>query len=164
VIGLENSEVAPFAVLAQAKATVARIYAQIGVKVMWCSGGRANIPVQFDIGIPSTVHPGALAYAMPYAKSGTRIHVFFDRLPDPGSQRLAGALLGHVMAHELGHVLEGLSRHADLGVMKAQWDYLDFDQMRVRPLSFSTGDIDLIRLGVARHAAHSQSCVSVIGE
>jgi hypothetical protein len=32
----------------------------------------ANVPVQF--------HPGALAYVMSYAVSGTRIHVFSDRV------------------------------------------------------------------------------------
>jgi hypothetical protein len=96
-----------------------------------------------------------MGYAMPYGKAGTRIHILLDRVRGAGSQKLAGVLLGHVMAHELGHMLEGISRHSDSGVMKAHWDDDDFDQMVVRPLSFSSEDSDLIQIGVARWAARS---------
>jgi hypothetical protein len=149
-IGLENAHLVPFTVLAQAKDTAARIYDGIGVKLKWSSGAKTVIWMRFDKGAAATVHPGALGYAEPYGKTGTRIHVLIDRLDDTGSRRLAGALLGHVMAHELGHVLEGLSRHADSGVMKARWDDADFDQMLIRPLPFSASDMEWIQAGVAR--------------
>lgn len=32
------------------------------------------------------------------------------------------AYRGHVMAHEIAHILKGVSRHSADGVMKAQWD------------------------------------------
>jgi hypothetical protein len=35
------------------------------------------------------------------------------------------ALLGYVLAHEIGHVLEGLVRHSGAGVMKASWNRAD---------------------------------------
>jgi hypothetical protein len=89
--------------------------------------------MQFDTGVAAGVHPGAMGYAMPYGKAGTRIHILLDRVLGAGSQRLAGVLLGHVMAHELGHVLEGISRHSDSGLMKAHWDDHDFDQHRRVP-------------------------------
>ena len=152
-VGLENAQLVPFALLAQAQATASRIYAGAGVKLKWRSNGKAEISMQFDTGVAAEVHPGAMGYAMPYGKAGTRIHILLDRVQKAGSQRLAGALLGHVMAHELGHVLEGFSRHADSGVMKARWDDHDFDQMPVRPLSFTAADVEWIEKGAARLAA-----------
>ena len=156
-VGLENAQVVPFKVLAQAEATAARIYAGVGVKLRWRSSRETEIWMQFDTGVAAGVHPGAMGYAMPYGKTGTRIHILLDRVLCAGSQKLAGALLGHVMAHELGHVLEGISRHSDSGLMKARWDDHDFDQMLVGPLSFSSEDANLIQIGVARWVARSKA-------
>ena len=114
--------------------------------------------------VAAGVHPGAMGYAMPYGKTGTSIHILLDRVLCAGSQKLAGVLLGHVMAHELGHVLEGISRHSDSGVMKAHWDNQDFDEMLSRPLSFSSADIDLIQMGVAGLARHSKATVLTAAE
>ena len=50
--------------------------------------------MQFDSGLPEWWHPGALGYSMPYAQTGTRIHVLVDRLHVPVSKPLGGALLG----------------------------------------------------------------------
>jgi hypothetical protein len=152
-VGLENAQMVPFVVLAQAEATAARIYAGVGVKIVWRSRQTTAIWMKFDTGVTAAVHPGAMGYATPYGGVGTCIHVLLDRVRSTGSQRLEGLLLGHVMAHELGHVLEGISRHSDSGIMKARWEDRDFDQMLVRPLSFSAEDVDLIQMGAAKWAA-----------
>ena len=66
------------------------------------------------------------------------------------------ALLGHVLAHEITHVLQGINRHSDGGVMKAEWDAADFEQMRSRTLPFTETDVILIERGlIARDAANS---------
>ena len=151
-VGLENSQVVPFTVLAQAQATAARIYAGIGVKLIWRSKASTEIWMQFDTGVAADVHPGAIGYAMPYGRTGTRIHILPERVDGTGSRRLGTILLGHVMAHELGHVLEGLNRHSESGVMKARWDDGDLDEMLVRPLSFSSTDAEWIHEGLAKRA------------
>jgi len=110
--------------------------------------------MEFDTGVP--VYPGALGYATPYAKTGTRIHILFDRVHNTAPPQLEGRLLGHVMAHELGHVLEGIDRHSAAGLMKAHWDAHDFGQMSFLPLAFSAFDVDLIQTGVARWAESSK--------
>src|SRR5579872_6887627 len=84
-IGLENTQLVPFTVLAQAQETAARIYAGIGVKLKWSSGTKTVIWIRFDKGVAATVHPGALGYAAPFGKTGTHIHVLIDRLDDTGS-------------------------------------------------------------------------------
>ena len=61
------------------------------------------------------------------------------------SQSLRPALLGHVMVHEITHVLEGVARHSSAGVMKAHWDLADYHAMTGRPLPFAAEDIRLVR-------------------
>jgi hypothetical protein len=107
--------------------------------------------MQFDAGLPEGFHPGAVGYAMPYAQTGTRIHVLVDRLHVPVSKPLGGALLGHVLAH----VLEGFTHHSEAGVMKARWDNGDVEQMTRRPLAFSAEDAAAIRSGLAKMLARS---------
>jgi len=39
------------------------------------------------------------------------------------------SVLAHVLVHEVTHILQGIPRHSESGVMKAQWDSNDFAQM-----------------------------------
>jgi hypothetical protein len=63
--------------------------------------------------------------------------------------------LGHVLAHELAHVLQGFTHHSKAGVMKARWDNGDLEQMARQPLSFSAEDAAAIRSGLAKILARS---------
>jgi hypothetical protein len=156
VIGLVNAHVVPFAVLVRARTTAERIYSAIGVRLKWCRAGNAPISMQFDTRVPVDAYPNAMGYATPYASGETRIHLLFERLSDMGSQEIEGALLGHVMAHELGHVLEASNWHSDSGVMKAHWDTRDIRDMAVRPLSFNAMDAEWIQSAVAAKARNER--------
>ncbi len=70
-----------------------------------------------------------LAYALPYAESGTTIHVFYRRIVE-SHRELGAEILGHVIAHEIGHVLEGIARHSPEGLMKAHWGLHDYMTMK----------------------------------
>jgi hypothetical protein len=48
-------------------------------------------------------------------------------------------LLGHVIAHELGHLLLRSPQHGD-GIMKADWKGRDFEAMKQRRLRFSLAE------------------------
>ena len=48
-------------------------------------------------------------------------------------------LLGHVIAHQLEHLLLRSPQHGD-GVMKADWNGRDFEAMRQRQLEFSLAE------------------------
>ena len=52
------------------------------------------------------------------------------------------------MVHEITHILQGISRHSDSGVMKANWSGEDFQQMRYKPLPFTEQDVVLIHRGL----------------
>jgi hypothetical protein len=127
---------------------VSRIYAAIGVHIDWrrlrnCPAGAIRVTIQKFTSRDERPH--ALGYALPY--DGTHIVVFYDRIQRQ-QQRLVSALTAHVIAHEIGHLLEGVIHHSDDGLMKAQWDLSDFSQIARRPLSFSPEDVLLIRRGL----------------
>jgi hypothetical protein len=62
-------------------------------------------------------------------------------------------LLAHVMAHEIAHVLQGISRHSTSGLMKAHWDKTDMRDLSWKPMPFAEEDIVLIYLGVKERAS-----------
>jgi hypothetical protein len=52
------------------------------------------------------------------------------------------------MAHEIAHVLQGIIRHSDSGILKAQWSATDCARMSFFPLMFTSYDATLINLGI----------------
>jgi hypothetical protein len=131
----------------RAKAVSSRIFAGIGVNIQWrhlshCS--TQGILITFSSETPASLMPGALAYALPY--EGTHIVVFYDRVKNkPGNVSI---LLGHVIAHEVTHILQGVARHSESGVMKANWTGADYQQMIREPLQFAHQDVSLIDGGL----------------
>jgi hypothetical protein len=127
------------------------IFAQIGIKLDW--GHRAHCPEPSGGGIvihtgggpPGDVHPGALAYAL---LGESRIEVFCDRISASVTSMFVPTLMGHVLAHEIAHVLEGVDRHSDEGIMKAHWTSRDYELMYPRPMQFAPEDVALIRAAV----------------
>jgi hypothetical protein len=156
VIELHNPQ-APFAAIALAEATARRIYADIGVGLQFRMGSShsqsRNVAIGFDTGARSEFHAGALAYSEPYATSGVGIHILLDRVRQAGSDPPMGVLLGHVIAHEVGHILEGNGWHSPEGIMKAHWSHTDLEKMAAVPLSFDRDDIESIRAGVSRRTS-----------
>ena len=72
---------------------------------------------------PKELLPGALAFATPYDR--THITVFYDRVELAVHANTVPALLAHVLAHEIAHVLQSIKRHSEEGIMKARWDAHD---------------------------------------
>jgi hypothetical protein len=159
-VHLQNAQSVPFAILARAQSTAARIFVTIDIPIRWQNrpqpsgtGTLTAIALQFDTRVPPEFHPGALAYAAPYISSGTRIHVLLDRVLAGRSPDIAAVVLGHVLAHELAHVLQRSSRHSASGVMKARWTEADYAQMSFRPLSFEAEDMEWIHAASATSTA-----------
>jgi hypothetical protein len=150
-----NNAGVPYDVRAQAQGLASGMFASIGVTLRLKPGHPAPsetdaIMIEFVTNTPATRHPGALAYALPY--EGGHIRIFWDRIePSPAPRQL----LAHVMVHEITHILQGLDRHSNAGIMKAQWTYRDFADMKVKPLSFTPEDVDLIYNGMAVRSAHA---------
>ena len=124
----------------------------IGVWHSFCQGQRDQaIMISLMTSTPRTFHPGALAYALPY--EGVHIQVFYDRIAiaDP---RLLPSLLANVIVHEISHILQGIDRHSDSGIMKAEWNSSDFTLMQSGQLRFTGLDVEMIHTGLAARATH----------
>ena len=131
----------------QAKVVSSTIFASIGVKIQWHGPSKCPaeaIFITFSNDEPGSLLPGALAYALPF--EGTHVVVFYDRVKNrPGP---ASSVLGHVIAHEVTHILQGVMRHSASGIMKAQWTGADYQEMNWKPLRFTDEDVMLIHSGL----------------
>jgi hypothetical protein len=123
-----------------------RMFAGVGVDVEWVDGVEAlpgAILIVLSGGTNPNVRPGVLAYAEPH--EGGRIRVFLDRVETYDDPAI---VLAHVLVHEITHVIQGMPRHSQTGVMKAHWNGRDYVDMRHKPLDFTPEDLDLIRQGL----------------
>lgn len=161
LVCVEFNNVTSLDVLASAQALASRMFATAGVALEWHLAGHAacqgpqpvrTIVLDFVRGAPASQNPEAMAYAKPYEA----IHavVLVDRLErvadGPGQMY---KFLAHMMTHEITHLLQGILRHSQTGVMKARWDANDLMQMAYTPLPFTAEDTDLIQRGLRRRAA-----------
>ena len=155
----------PASVDVGARATVTWMYARIGVRLVWrdgelgntaASGGPVMIQVRFTMQAPIGVSREALARALPFVEGGVSITILYDRVRWVAQRSSREApILAHVLAHEIGHVLQCADAHALVGVMKAHWTGEDYDSMQRKPLEFTSLDVDLIRDGLNLRKARS---------
>jgi hypothetical protein len=140
------------------EATAAQILTRAGVRLEWrgderaCAEG-AGVVVTVSLSTPVNVHPGALAFARPFDR--TRIVVFFDRVLTAVGPTVSPKLLGHVLAHEIVHMLQGCDRHSLSGLMKPHWDKRDYDDMQRATLPFTQEDLALIDHGLEWRASRA---------
>ena len=156
-------------IFARAEAITGRMFKGAGIALDWHSVANArcrglqparSVKLDFVAGRPAGEHPGALAYAQPY--EADRVVVLYDRVEaSADGPTQVSTLLAHVIAHEITHLLQGISRHSETGVMKAQWSAHDFLQMAYKPLPFTPEDVDLIHRGLRRFAASADSVASL---
>ncbi|MEO8370534.1 MAG: hypothetical protein ABI806_15225 [Candidatus Solibacter sp.] len=149
-VRISNTAIAGQGMIYQAKSIAADMFVRIGVKLEFTSTARPHtcgkpIEIRFETGNPGAERPDSLAYAMPYLEGGTSIHVFVERVAAMAPANCGGVVLGHVLAHEITHVLQGAARHSDHGVMKAHWDAGDFRAMQSRALPFAPLDVLLLQ-------------------
>jgi hypothetical protein len=139
-------------VLIGAEDVASKLFAAAGVRIKWCYGHPSQdaISVEFSERTPRDYRPGSVAFALPY--EGVHITVFYDRTSRTTLADLAPTVLGHVLAHEITHVLQRIDRHSQTGVMKAHWTNSDLDKMVAKGLSFTAEDIDLMQRGLAARA------------
>lgn len=149
----------------------ARILARAGIQTIWQEGPaaaseanivdytvhtesghprpdiRSYLVVNIDRSWPYTPFPCALGFALPDARSGVHAIIFYDRIHEliPPSVIALPKMLGHVMAHEIGHVLLGSAQHSSAGIMKATWNITDFQCNPAGRLEFTPEQGRVIR-------------------
>jgi hypothetical protein len=142
----------------RAKSVATDVYAEIGIRLIWhaaaakpagCTQTAMHRMVVVELTQTKSLQYSDSAYAAsrPYAPLGPCVTLFWDRLLEnvKKSPVTAGYLLGYALAHEIGHVLEGVARHSETGVMKSSWSLAEIRDMPRQGLHFSPGDAALIR-------------------
>jgi hypothetical protein len=129
-----------------------------GIAVTWRGDLPRDVPagkwIRVDLAdrTPLNLFPGALAVAHPYAGCSKAITVFVDRVRSmarrPDREPI---LLAYVLVHEIAHVLQGVDRHSDAGIMRANWTSADCEAIYARRLEFLEEDLIMIRQGVAKN-------------
>jgi hypothetical protein len=163
------------AILQQAKQMAERVFLNSGIELRWMDClGRGNdasadgrppaaremvlrIIRQTKQGIDATGQFVAGQAIRPAAEvSGGMITIFYERTemvaeqlryqyPELKVDAARGIVMGHLMAHEIGHLLLPTPAHAAAGIMKAQLDSRDWGQAVRGVLRFTDKESDLIR-------------------
>jgi hypothetical protein len=139
------------AVLPRVKEISAQIFAPARIQIEWrslnrCAREKDPIRVHLEDRSPEKDYPGALAWAHSFA--GDYICVFYDRIRAAADPRDLPSLMAYVLAHEIGHSLQGFDGHSDAGIMKANWDRKDMADIRFGTLTFSAFDLLMIERGI----------------
>lgn len=151
IVYIHNGDV-PSPVQGLAQLVADRIFSRIGVHIDWRTGklpaSLRERPILIELMAPSQQRDShAVAYALPY--EGVHIRVFYDRIEREQNRAI---VLAHVFAHEITHILQGVVRHSDTGIMKARWTLADIDRMSIEDLPFTPLDVMLIQSGMVARA------------
>jgi hypothetical protein len=79
--------------------------------------------------------------------AGTLATVFVDRIESMAQQARADrwAMVGRVMAHEVGHLLLGTNAHSKTGLMREIWTLAELTRNRAQDWMFSHAQSDKLR-------------------
>jgi hypothetical protein len=144
-----------------------RIFREAGVGVLWlncplspaeaqespicaepCPWGRFVVRIVSDV--PTGFSKTSLGFA--FTDTGIYASVFYQRVNEFAKEGTAthSKILGHAMAHEIGHLLLDLRGHATFGIMRGRWNVQDLRSASMGALVFSSKESALIRDAAAR--------------
>ena len=155
---LFNISSAPPSVIEQAQRTLMRIYAAIDVEIRWTDAPSSLLVIVRDD------EPGDLRRASQpllgaaiHTSNGSPVaYVFYRRTAEQADRygSTPASILGCAMAHEVGHLLLPTHDHARGGLMRAFWEYPEFQRAANGRLRFSSDEGALIRSNVSREGEH----------
>jgi len=151
--------------LSEALNTATRIFRNAGVRLLWlqcpapivqpgdserCSSVDEGTLILRIVPRPAgdSVDRDALGFAVAVRGNATYATVFRERVLaalDPTGPCTEGVLLGHAIAHELGHLLLGTSSHARAGLMAGRWHARDLEYAASGWLQFSPAESATLR-------------------
>ena len=98
---------------------------------------------------------------------GYYANVFYHRVEElSGTQTCSRAVvLGHVIAHEMGHLLLGEGGHSGTGLMTANWDRAGLERINQRAFIFTSQQAKEIRArSLERHSSAEASRLAQVAE
>ncbi len=158
----------------QAENEAARILRTAGAEVTWvnCRGSlepspqcrKAPGPAELVLHLLPAgttrrdAQPGALGFALPPESGsfGSYAGVLYDRVEQLSSGvARKSVVLGHAMAHELGHLLLGVGGHAPDGIMKSEWHRKDLEKAAQGLLVFRDEERRQVQENILRRMAEA---------
>jgi hypothetical protein len=96
-----------------------------------------------------------------YVSSSRANALFFGELSAqargiPRSLASRGQILGHIFAHEMGHLLLNTANHSSSGIMRGVWDSKDLNDATSGRLVFSAEQSEILRAEVFRRASEHE--------
>jgi hypothetical protein len=167
LIYMVNQSLVPVEIRKTGEAVAAQMFAEIGVHLVWRfrqpAAGQAQrehaIVIEIATKRPRDVSVNSLASAQPF--EGSAIAIYYQALKWAERDiRMARQLYAHVMAHEIGHILQQTATHSRTGIMKATWTGNDYSLMRLASLHFEPRDVEAIHAGLDERNARSPTLTS----
>ncbi len=160
--------------LAAAEHEAARIFRGAGIAVSWLSCPLTNAeaqgnpiciepcpPSRFAVRIIPEVPRDRASTSLGVALSEGAIYatIFYPRVDEYARQGIATRpqILGHALAHEIGHLLLGPVPHTRFGIMKGAWTGEDLRSMTMGALLFSPQQSAVIRQAAMRRTGGQKS-------
>jgi hypothetical protein len=155
-VAVYNDADAPVHLVVEAETIATRVFEQAGVNVRWINCPvvprdlpdaaicrKAVFPTYFQLRIVPP-HPGlsessfGVSYMSPEG-IGCYSYVFYQRVARQhlDNEQNAAVLLGHIMAHEIAHLLLGTNSHSASGIMRAHWYLQELASANKRELLFT---------------------------
>ena len=187
IVSVHNDAGIPPTTLMQSEAEASRIFEHSGLEIRWLNCplppdetqdqalcATADFPAHFQLRIVKhSLNLSELIMGISYLSAdgiGCYADLFFDRannLHEVSHVSLA-SILGHGMAHELGHLLLGTNSHSPTGLMRARWEPADLVSASQGVLRFSSLESQQMRKKLAvwqaqdRHV--SQIAAALLGD
>jgi hypothetical protein len=161
----------PASILTRAEKEARRIFREVGIQIEWreCLLSSAEIvtfsdcqpnlgPTDLHLRIVPQFDPTGtpfrktdLGFALPCQEGGIHASVFYHRVQEIAKAGLAAPpqILGHALAHEIGHLLLGSNSHSPQGIMRADWGEGDLKKAMLELLRFSRDEAGRIRAAVS---------------
>jgi hypothetical protein len=176
-----NYAAVPPEVLALTEAEASRIYQQVGIEIQWLDcplspGAAGQFPAcQVPPG-PTRLALRMLSQSMAERLRQAQDSFGFALYPDDGSfaivanvfahdaEQLAnrrgmrqGVILGHLVAHELGHLLLGAGSHSPSGIMHVPWHIKELAIIAQGLMMFTPQQAERMQTNIRARAARERS-------
>jgi len=108
------------------------------------------------LGLPYKLPDDVMGLAPGSGPERQSVYVFYDRVAALAVKHIADThadaaqILGHVVAHEIGHLLLNVETHSDTGIMRGPWSLWDVQNASYGYLLFTTRQAEAIRAEVGR--------------
>ena len=161
-----NEARVPGRLLKKAESEAARLFGEAHISIRWVhcplsDSERRQYP-ECDEAVPSPLFflkilPEAMAKSLAKAPHEyglalqTQAYVYFDRLKNRVEDVVpsVGPPLGHIIAHEIGHLLLGPDSHAAEGIMRPHWSNQEWEKAVRGRLHFSPHEIRQMHSNIA---------------